>query len=169
MADIDIAPTGILIAESNSVFAGLVADMARGLGRRDIVEAYDARSARTELARRPFAFLVLDDDLKDMDGVTFTRRLRTDAASLNRSISIIMISATPDAARIAQARDAGVTEFLRKPFAASHLETRLLSIEAKPRDFVETRAYIGPDRRRRTLDIAGDDRTDDKTDMPKED
>lgn len=60
-----------------------------------------------------------------------------------------MMAARPDATRIAAARDVGVTEFLRKPFAANHLEARLAVIARAPRPIIETEGYVGPDRRRR--------------------
>ncbi|MCY1556951.1 hypothetical protein D9M68_937530 [compost metagenome] len=76
---------------------------------------------------------------------------------------VIMMSAAPDAKRIAEARDAGVTEFLRKPFAASHLQTRLTSIEANPRGFIEAEQYKGPDRRRKVMEV-GEERREGSTD-----
>ncbi|MCS6757833.1 MAG: hypothetical protein MO852_00940 [Candidatus Devosia euplotis] len=51
-----------------------------------------------------------------------------------------------------------MTEFLRKPFAANHLQTRLTSIETNPRGFIEVDAYAGPDRRRKTVDIGDSER-----------
>jgi hypothetical protein len=69
-----------------------------------------------------------------------------------------MMSSAPDARRILAARDAGVTEFLRKPFAAVHVESRLTSIFGAPREFVEGGGYQGPDRRRRRAEFKGDDR-----------
>ena len=133
--------------------ASLVAVMLRSLGRKDIREVYDANRAMTELRRRVFDVVIVDDDLEGMDGVAFTRKLRTSADCQNRYVPIIMMSAAPDAKRIAAARDAGVTEFLRKPFAANHLQSRLTNIEANPRGFIEAREYVGPDRRRKTLDV----------------
>ena len=95
-----------------------------------------------------------------MDGVAFTRKLRANTDCPNRLVPIIMISAAPDAERIAAARDAGVTEFLRKPFAANHLQARLTSIEVNPRSFIEAPQFKGPDRRRRTVDVGTDRRGD---------
>ena len=107
-----------------------------------------------ELRRRIFDVIIVDDDLEGMDGVAFTqqaaRRTRLARTAL---VPIIMMSAAPDAKRIAEARDAGVTEFLRKPFAANHLQSRLTNIEANPRGFIEAREYAGPDRRRKTVDV----------------
>ena len=93
-----------------------------------------------------------------MDGVAFTKKLRAMTDCQNRLVPIIMMSAAPDAKRIADARDAGVTEFLRKPFAANHLQSRLLSIEANPRGFIEAGEFNGPDRRRKVVDVGKDRR-----------
>ena len=153
MATEEITKHGVLVADHNQNMAALVTIMLRSLGRKDIREAYDANRAMTELRRRVFDVLIIDDDLEGMDGVAFTRKLRTSSDCQNRHLPIIMMSAAPDAKRIAEARDAGVTEFLRKPFAANHLQARLASIEANPRGFIEAEAYKGPDRRRKTVDV----------------
>lgn len=158
MANEEITKHGVLVADRSQHMAALVSVMLRSLGRRDIREAYDANKAMIELKRRIFDVLIIDDDLEGMDGVAFTRKLRACGDCQNRYIPIIMISAAPDAKRIANARDAGVTEFLRKPFAANHLQTRLTSIEAHPRTFIEASAYRGPDRRRKTVEVGTQER-----------
>ncbi len=54
-----------------------------------------------------------------------------------------------------EARDAGVTEFLVKPFTAHDLARRIAHVINKPRDFIETQDFFGPDRRRRQADESG--------------
>ena len=154
----EISRSGVLIADRSVHMASLVAQMLRSLGRKDIRESTDANQAMLELKRRKFEILIIDDALDGLDGVAFTRQLRAWAECDNRLIPVIMMSSAPDAKRIADARDAGVTEFLRKPFAANHLQTRLTSIAANPRGFIQAPAYIGPDRRRKVVDVGGNDR-----------
>lgn len=166
MATEEITKRGVLIADHSQNMASLVAVMLRSIGRKDIREAYDANRAMTELKRRVFDVIIVDDDLEGMDGVAFTRKLRSCVDCQNRYVPIIMMSAAPDAKRIADARDAGVTEFLRKPFAANHLQSRLTNIEANPRGFIEAREYVGPDRRRKTVDIGANERRESAT-VPK--
>jgi len=161
MANEEITKRGVLVADHSPHMASLVALMLRSLGRKDIREAYDANKAMTELRRRVFDVVIIDDALDGMDGVAFTRKLRACTDCQNRFVPIIMMSALPDAKRIADARDAGVTEFLRKPFAANHLQTRLTSIEANPRGFIEAAEYKGPDRRRKVVDIGSNERRED--------
>ncbi|MDB5615555.1 MAG: response regulator [Devosia sp.] len=158
MANEEITKRGVLVADHSQHMAALVGVMLRSLGRKDIREAYDASRAMTELRRRAFDVLIIDDALDGMDGVAFTRKLRGSLDCQNRHIPIIMMSAAPDAKRIADARDAGVTEFLRKPFAANHLQTRLTSIENNPRGFIEAAQYRGPDRRRKVIDFGAERR-----------
>ena len=158
MAIESITKHGVLIADPSAHMASLIAVMLRSIGRRDIREAYDAGRAMIELKRRVFNVIVIDDALDGMDGVAFTRQLRAATDCQNRLIPVIMMSAAPDAKRIADARDAGVTEFLRKPFAANHLQSRLAAIAAHPRGFIEAHEYVGPDRRRKTVDVGEKDR-----------
>ncbi|MEO5807670.1 response regulator [Devosia sp.] len=152
MAVEQISKHGVLVADPNQNMVTLVGTMLRGLGRRDIREANDAGRAMRELRRRIFDVIIIDDALDGLDGVAFTRQLRASEDNQNRLTPVIMMSAAPDAKRIAAARDAGVTEFLRKPFAANHLQTRLTSIEANPRGFIVEADYNGPDRRRKTVE-----------------
>jgi two-component system chemotaxis response regulator CheY len=148
-----ITANGILIADASPHSIELVTQMLRAIGRRDIRSALDAETALAELDRRPFAALLLDDKLRDMDGVAFVERLRRAEANRNRHVPIIMMAAAPDTARITAARDAGVNEFLRRPFAANHLQSRLKSISEAPRQIIATEGYVGPDRRRRTVAV----------------
>jgi DNA-binding response OmpR family regulator len=59
-----------------------------------------------------------------------------------------MVTADATANTIKGARDAGVHEFLRKPFAVGDLAKRLEAVSLKPREWIEAVQYVGPDRRR---------------------
>ena len=61
--------------------------------------------------------------------------------------------------RVAIARDSGITEFLRKPFTAEALYKRIEAIVEKPRPFVLSDNFTGPDRRRKAdKDFKGTDK-----------
>ncbi len=157
MAQSLAAPRGILIVDPRPNMAGLVATMLRAIGRTGIREVNDANAAILELGRRPFDLIIIDDAITRPGAVELVRRLRT-GGGINSLTPVIMMSAAPDAAGITGARAAGVTESLRKPFAASHLRARLDSIEASPRAFVEAPDFTGPDRRRRSAEVGDRDR-----------
>ncbi|WP_152658836.1 response regulator [Devosia chinhatensis] len=158
MAKETITKHGVLIIDPQPHMASLVASMFRTLGRRDIREVNTSSQALTELDRRAYDVIVIDDAVAEPDAVDLVRRLRANPTGINRLAPVIMMSAAPDAASITAARDAGVTEFLRKPFAVAHLQSRLETIASKPRAFIEAETYTGPDRRRRQVDVGDQDR-----------
>jgi len=148
----------ILICDPSPHMANIIAGMARTLGLRNIFEAYDMRAARSALSLRRFGLVLLNDYLGKDDTIALLRALRADPDHINRTVSVIMMSSAPDKDLIAAARDAGVNEFLRKPFAVNHLQSRLTALEAHPRTFIVSESYCGPDRRRRTEAFDGEDR-----------
>lgn len=158
MATETITNHGVLIIDPQPNMSALVASMLRAIGRRDIRVAENGAQAAIELDRRVYDVIIIDDAVSNPDAIELVRRLRSSPDGRNRLTPVIMMAAAPDASRITAARDAGVTEFLRKPFAADHLRARLDSISANPRAFIEAEAYKGPDRRRRKLDIGEKDR-----------
>jgi DNA-binding response OmpR family regulator len=62
-----------------------------------------------------------------------------------------MVTGYADRDKVAAARDMGVTEMLAKPFSVTSLAQRLLQVIDRPRQFVHTHDYFGPDRRRQNL------------------
>ena len=145
------APIRALVADPSTHMTGLVTLMLHTLKIRAVDEAVDIRRAAAALARRPYNIVLIDEQLGGEEDFELIRTLRRSADHPNRMTPIIMMAAVPTAEIIKAARDAGVTEFLRKPFSAQHIQLRLDSIRNAPRDFVETEIYAGPDRRRREL------------------
>jgi CheY-like chemotaxis protein len=91
---------------------------------------------------------LVDFKMEPMNGIEFTRIIRTSPLSTNPFLPIIMMSGHSAAARVMEARDAGVTDFIVKPLKARTLISRLNSAVYQPRAFVRTKTYFGPDRRR---------------------
>ncbi|MDO9079054.1 MAG: response regulator, partial [Brevundimonas sp.] len=68
----------------------------------------------------------------------------------NPYLPIIMRTGHSEKSRVYEARDAGVTEFVVKPITAKAILDRIQAVIFKPRPFVKTDGYFGPDRRRST-------------------
>ena len=128
--------------------AGLITLMLHSLKIRAVDEADSIARTEMFLARRPYDIILIDEQLAGTEGFAAIRRIRKSEDHPNRLSPIIMTAAAPSAAMIAAARDAGVTEFLRKPFSAQHIAQRLDAIRNAPRAFVAGGNFTGPDRRR---------------------
>lgn len=152
------AKLDVLVCDPNQHMGSLIGQMLRHLKVHAVEEVQNSHAALAALTSRRFGVILLDDELGPTGSVELVKALRGTEGNLNRMTPVVMMSSAPEASRILAARDAGVTEFLRKPFAAVHVETRLNSIFSAPREFVEGGGYQGPDRRRRKAEFKGGDR-----------
>ena len=121
-------------------------------GIHKVHEAPDGAVALDILSHQPVDLAIVDYNMFPLDGVEFTRLVRTGPDSANIYLPIIMMSGHAEKSRIYAARDAGVTEFLVKPITAKAILDRINAVILKPRAFIKTSAYCGPCRRRRDVE-----------------
>ena len=105
----------ILLVEDNQHMRSIVGTILAGAGLRELREAADAQTALRTLRDTPIDIALVDFQLAGMDGVEFTRLVRTAPNSPNTFLPIIMITGHSERSRVMEARDAGVTEFVAKP------------------------------------------------------
>ncbi len=141
-----------LIVEDNAHMRSLLRALLNSVGIKDIAEAAHGQAAIGILRERKPDLVLSDLAMKPMDGIEFTRHIRTHESSPNPFVPIIMITGHTEKHRVEAARDAGVTEFLAKPITAHNLFSRIAEIVERPRGFVRCPSYFGPDRRRRQID-----------------
>ena len=137
-----------LIVEDNAHMRALLRALLNSAGIKDVVEAGNGQMAIEILRERKSDLVLSDLAMKPMDGLEFTRYVRNNDQSPNPFVPIIMITGHTEKHRVEQARDAGVTELLAKPVTAGNLFARIAEIVERPRAFVRTDGYFGPDRRR---------------------
>jgi DNA-binding response OmpR family regulator len=149
MAALNISRVKFLIVEDTPFMTAMLRQILRTLGVTQVEDAIDGEQGYKLLKTFEPDIVLLDWQMAPVDGLEFAKRLRTSSDSPNRYLPIIMITAHSELARVMEARDAGVNELLAKPIAALQLYTRIRKIIERPRLFVESPAYFGPDRRRR--------------------
>src|ERR1700722_19216091 len=142
----------ILIVEDNQHMRSLLRSLLNSVGICEIVEANNGATALDALREKKCDLVLSDLAMKPMDGLEFSRAVRSGDHSPNPFVPIIMITGHTERHRVEAARDAGITEFLAKPITAHSLFSRIAEIVERPRAFVRTDSYFGPDRRRRALE-----------------
>lgn len=137
-----------LVVDDNRHMRMLIASVLHSLGIKQVYEAGDAAGAFSELKARPIDLVFTDFLMEPLDGLDFARLIRTGSDSPNPYVPIIMITGYTEETRVKAARDAGVNEVLCKPVTAEGIIQRVLEIIERPRPFIQTGKYVGPDRRR---------------------
>jgi CheY-like chemotaxis protein len=156
---LDLSRLSVLIVEDSSFLRSLLASCLNALGVTQIKVADHGGDAIDFLKLQkvdPMKAGILAVDLvisnwqmSPVDGMILLRWVRRHADSPNRFVPFIMVSGYSDAASVAEARDMGATEFVTKPFSVNTLAQRIQMVIERPRQFVHTSDYFGPDRRRR--------------------
>lgn len=150
----------ILVVDDTEPVLDVTAQALTILGVGKVLKAKDGHTAFDLYVRERPEVILTDWEMSPMDGLTLIEKIRNDELSPKRNIPIIMMTGYTASARVAKARDYGITEFLVKPFTANELSRRIAYVIDNPRDFVETEQFFGPDRRRRKSQDYGDDKRD---------
>jgi two-component system chemotaxis response regulator CheY len=139
----------ILVVDDNHYMRVLLAEILRAIGVVRIFEANDGAEGLQMMRDHPIDLVMTDLSMQPLDGIDFVRLLRNSPDSPNKLAPVIMITGHSTFARVNEARDAGVSEFLTKPLTARGVIERMHEAIEHPRSFVQTGDYFGPDRRRR--------------------
>lgn len=145
-----LAALQVLLVDDNPHMRTIASAVLKSAGIRKVLEAADGGAALEMLRQHAFDLAIVDYKMFPLDGVEFTRLVRNSPDSVNPFLPIIMMTGHSGKERVYTARDAGVTEFLVKPITAKAVLDRIQSVIFKPRPFVKTEGYFGPDRRRVT-------------------
>lgn len=137
----------ILVADPEPGAARLFSDLMREISHAHIWIATNTDRALkiAETCDPQLVVVCLGDER--LDGLGFVRKLRRSTWTC-RKAPVITITGVATQGMILAARDAGVHEFLRKPYSMRDLLRRLEAVTLRDRDWVEGVGYIGPDRRR---------------------
>jgi len=151
---LDLASLKVLVVDDNLNVQRLISDVLRAGGVGQVKTANDGLHAREMIARWDPHVIFSDWNMPVMDGLELTRSIRQAAIRPDRRIPnpqvpVIIVTGLRSEADVRMARRAGVNEFVIKPFTPAGLLSRIQLVLAKPRPFIVSEDYIGPDRRRR--------------------
>lgn len=138
----------ILVVEDNQPMLEIAKSLLLTFGVGHVISASNGEIGYKRFCEYNPDIVIADWMMKPMDGISFTRMIRNDPSSPNAYVPIILMTGFSERRRVLQARDAGVTEFLVKPFNARDLYKRIAQVIERPRQFVRSDSFFGPDRRR---------------------
>lgn len=137
----------VLVVDDSDQMRILLRSLLRAGGLANVTEAKSALRGFEVVRERQIDLVIVDWMMRPVDGITFTRMMRWDGASPNPYMPILMLTAHTEASRVAAARDAGVTGFIKKPISTRLLFDRVASALTDTRMFIRSEDFFGPDRR----------------------
>lgn len=144
----DFSNVSVLIVDDNQPLIQLTKGILDTFGIKNIDTAPNGEIGYEKFRDGSYDLLLVDWVMKPVNGIELTRRIRNEDTSPNRFVPIILMTGYTEKLKVIEARDIGVTEFLVKPFTAKDLYKRMAHIIERPRRFVSSDGFFGPDRRR---------------------
>jgi CheY-like chemotaxis protein len=156
----DFIPLSILVCDSSQSMLKLYKEALGGIGFGSIYTTREVSEAKVVMADATVDMIVID--IVDADdrptGLLFLKELRRWSDEKMATLPVVVASSRVTPQQVVAARDAGMNEFLVKPFSVGSLFRAVARIVEEPKAFVRIGKYIGPCRRRRALPINAPDR-----------
>lgn len=138
----------VLLIEKNDFMRGIMREILRAFFIRNVQDA-ETPDAGYAIFRVFPADLILADWVPGLDGLKFLKKARNGMDSPNPFVPVIVVTANTELHHVYAALDAGMHDFLAKPISATLIYSRICRVIERERDFIRTRSFFGPDRRRR--------------------
>jgi len=116
----------ILIVDDYKTMLRIIRNLLKQLGFNNIDEATDGSMALQKLREKKFDFIISDWNMEPMTGIQLLREVRADAQL--KDIFFIMITAESKTENVVAAKQAGVNNYIVKPFNAATLKGKLTSV-----------------------------------------
>ena len=116
----------ILIVDDYKTMLRIIRNLLKQLGFNDVDEAIDGSSALTKLRDKDFGLVISDWNMEPMSGLQLLQEVRADVKL--KEIPFIMITAESKSENVSAAKEAGVSNYIVKPFNAATLKGKLSTV-----------------------------------------
>lgn len=116
----------IMVVDDMSTMRRIVKNVLKQLGFTNIEEAENGKEALEKLKGEPYGFVVSDWNMPVMTGIDMLRAIRADEAL--KQIPVLMVTAEAQKENIIEAVQAGVSNYIVKPFTAEALQDKMAKI-----------------------------------------
>ncbi|MFI5305577.1 MAG: chemotaxis response regulator CheY [Nitrospiria bacterium] len=113
----------VLIVDDMSTMRRIVKNALKQIGFENIDEAEDGNFALAKLREATFNFVVSDWNMPNMTGLELLKNIRQDPQL--KGIPVLMVTAEAKKENIMEALQAGVNNYIVKPFTAETLKEKI--------------------------------------------
>ena len=114
----------ILVVDDSSTMRRIIINTLSRIGYSDVVEAEHGKAGLEKLGQGGVEMIVTDWNMPEMDGLEFVNQVRAG----NPSIPILMVTTNAAKEDIVAALQAGVNNYVVKPFTPETLKEKIESL-----------------------------------------
>jgi two-component system, chemotaxis family, chemotaxis protein CheY len=118
----------ILVVDDYNTMVRIIRNLLRQLGFQDVDAAPDGSTALAKLRDRKYGLVISDWNMEPMTGYELLKQMRADP-KLNTT-PFIMVTAESKTENVIAAKQAGVSNYIVKPFNADTLKNKIDAVFA---------------------------------------
>ena len=116
----------ILIVDDYKTMLRIIRNLLKQLGFNNVDEATDGSAALQKLRDKDYHLIISDWNMEPMSGMQLLTEVRADTKL--KELPFIMITAESKTENVIAAKEAGVSNYIVKPFNAATLKTKLTAV-----------------------------------------
>lgn len=116
----------ILIVDDYKTMLRIIKNLLAQLGFKNVEEATDGKMALEKLEQKEYKLVISDWNMEPMSGLELLKTIR--ASDNMKDLPFIMITAETKTDNVIVAKEAGVNNYIIKPFNAATLKTKLSAV-----------------------------------------
>ena len=118
----------ILVVDDYQTMVRIIRNLLKQIGFCEIDDACDGSAALTRLKSHRYGLVITDWNMQPMTGYELLRHARAEEAS--RAIPFIMVTAESKIENVVAAKNAGVNNYIIKPFTIDTLRAKIRAVLA---------------------------------------
>ena len=116
----------VLIVDDYKTMLRIVRNLLKQIGFENVDEASDGGSALAKMRQKEYGLVISDWNMEPMTGLQLLKEVRADAKL--KTVPFIMVTAESKTENVVAAKEAGVSNYIVKPFNAATLKEKLVSV-----------------------------------------
>ena len=116
----------ILIVDDYKTMLRIIRNLLKQLGFENVDDASDGSAALQKLREKQYGLVISDWNMEPMTGLQLLREVRADKSM--QDVPFIMVTAESKKENVVAARQAGVNNYIVKPFNAATLKQKIASV-----------------------------------------
>lgn len=124
---VDVSQLQVLIVDDYRTMLRIVRNLLEQIGFKHIDEAIDGQSALERLAEKQYNLIISDWNMQPMSGFELLQKCRA-SGDYKKTVPFVMITAESKPENVIKAKQAGVNNYIVKPFNADTLKKKLTSV-----------------------------------------
>ncbi len=116
----------VLVVDDYNTMVRIIRNLLRQVGFQDIDDAADGLSALKRLRERQYGLVISDWNMEPMSGFELLKEMRSDPKLA--AVPFIMVTAESKTENVIAAKQAGVSNYIVKPFNAQTLKSKIEAI-----------------------------------------